>query len=165
MATAIFPEIVLSSLRPLGEEVRRKTPQLSPEQLQDAVTGLGKVVDLMTEVWRLQREKIKQGVELKGFLRILELFRECVEETCKLLDILHNLMRTGATSNSESIEESRSQAEKVGKEVNALATRLRGVASPRELPPDVRLALDHPEAGNYEHGDDIIARLQRGEDL
>lgn len=165
MTVAILPEIVWNSLRPLGEEVRRKRPQLSPEQLQDTVTGLSKVVDLLRDFWQLQRQRIKRGVELKGFLETLRLFDKCVEEAHALLDLLSGLGKMASVNIEQSVELTHERADEVGKEVAYLLARLESVTSPRELPSEVRQGMGHAEGGNYERGDEIIARLERGEEL
>lgn len=168
MTATLLPEIVHSSLQPLGEALRPERGPFRHADVQEAFVASTAIVRMLVEFWAYHRKLLESGIEGGAFTAMLTRTASCTEVGQRLLARIEELVPTvphildSADELLLQVREVREQLDRISAEVRSLNDWYRGLR-----PPAGRKAfssLPPPVAENYQDITDVLARLQRGED-
>jgi hypothetical protein len=165
MNSTLFPDIVRSSMRPLGASVE-SGQELTLDRVEEEVAAAALITGLCEQAWERRRSALARGLRGDQFVALLEGFSGLADD---LLNLLEN-MATGATRVPEVTEAARplaalmERARGIREEARSMLTWYRATGPSQGLLDAAREASTRPE-GKYIPGDEVLGRFRDGGDL
>jgi hypothetical protein len=169
MTTNLLPEIVRSSLVPLGTAVEQESSSYSEGDLRDLAAALRGVVRLIGDYWSDLNTILARGISGRELRGALTEFLGCLDNVDLLLGKIDGIAATIPTSArgreefTHLLADTRAQSSKIKKEVRRLHDWLALSPLPASLSSFQARTLSPNEEGYQDIGD-ILARIERGEE-
>ncbi len=167
MTTMLLPDIAKSSLRPLDEAVAREGPDLNPGIPRVLADTTLFVAGVIGELWQRQIAELNKGMEGRALLVIVDGFLDCLRTAERVVERISHFATVGgdeARGVRATLAKASAEVMRLKREVTDLHDRL-SAPPPPGLLDRCREAVSKTRDEDYVSGDEILARLQAGEDI